>query len=204
MGKPADLKQLPAGRPKEIMTALSTIQFGPAGDVNNDGYADVIMGSHFHTEDFNKEGKAYLYLGGPSGLSATAAWTYLVVNQANFGWTCDGAGDVNHDGFDDVIIGAFKYSNPETYEGSAFVFHGKQLPTPSSHEVGSTGSNHSRCSWTGADDATIYKVTVKGAGESHLYLSLNDSIPLPDSPLPKYKAGLPRPNVVPPGHSVPM
>ena len=167
------------------------IQFGPAGDVNNDGYADVIMGSHFHTEDFNKEGKAYLYLGGPSGLSATAAWTYLGgVNQANFGWTCDGAGDVNHDGFDDVIIGAFKYSNPETYEGSAFVFHGlNSCPTPSSYAVGSLAPTTADVSWTGADDATIYKVTVKGAGESHLYLSLNDSYTLTGlTPSKKYKS----------------
>ena len=42
-----------------------------AGDVNGDGYSDVIVGAHGHAAD---RGKAYVYLGGPGGLQTTAAW----------------------------------------------------------------------------------------------------------------------------------
>ncbi len=43
-----------------------------------------------------------------------------------FGVSVSGAGDVNGDGFADVIVGAFSYDAPEISEGAAFVF----LPEP--------------------------------------------------------------------------
>jgi hypothetical protein len=46
------------------------VSVATAGDVNNDGYSDVIVGSA--NSGF---GKAYLYLGGPGGLSTTPIWT---------------------------------------------------------------------------------------------------------------------------------
>jgi FG-GAP repeat protein/VCBS repeat protein len=96
-----------------------------AGDVNGDGYADVIIGAHRYDHGSVDEGEALVYYGSPSGLGASPGWT-AEGNQggADFGSSVAGAGDVNHDGFDDVIIGARTYDHGENNEGCAFVYLG--------------------------------------------------------------------------------
>jgi hypothetical protein len=167
------------------------IQFGPAGDVNADGFDDVVMGSHFHSDAFTKEGITYLYLGNAGGLATTPAWSFLGgVGQANMGWTCDGAGDVNNDGYADIIAGAFKYSNPETYEGSAFVFHGlNTCSTPSGYVLDALSATSADVSWSGSESADIYKILVKGSGETYLFLSGAEYYSIPGlTPSKKYKS----------------
>ncbi len=96
-----------------------------AGDVNGDGYGDVVIGApSFDAGELN-EGRAYLYLGGPSGLAATAAWT-AEANQigAQFGAAVAAAGDVDHDGYADVVIGAPNYDAALTDAGRAYVYLG--------------------------------------------------------------------------------
>jgi hypothetical protein len=98
-----------------------------AGDVNNDGYDDVIVGAPEYESqaDQANEGKAYLYLGGPDGLSVDSAWTYES-NQpgASFGFSLGAAGDVNGDGFDDVILGAPNHDGDSSLVGAAYLFLG--------------------------------------------------------------------------------
>jgi hypothetical protein len=95
-----------------------------AGDVNGDGYGDVIVGAPNYDNGQYKEGAAFLYLGTATGLSATA--TILESNVANalFGASVSAAGDVNGDGYGDVIIGAYGYTNGEANEGAFFIYHG--------------------------------------------------------------------------------
>jgi hypothetical protein len=92
---------------------------GTAGDVNGDGYADVIVGA---TGYGNSLGRAYLYLGGASGLDTSPALT-ITGEAANdqFGFTVQTAGDTNGDGYADVIIGT---PNPLTVMGRAYVYLG--------------------------------------------------------------------------------
>jgi hypothetical protein len=102
-----------------------------AGDVNGDGYSDVIVGSPWYDNGQTNEGKVYVYHGSATGLSATANWT-AESNQASaqFGYSVSTAGDVNGDGYSDVIIGADLYDNGQTDEGSAFVYHGSASGLP--------------------------------------------------------------------------
>ena len=96
-----------------------------AGDVNGDGFSDVIVGSWGFTNDQTSEGRAFVYHGSAGGLSVTPNWT-AEANQANarFAYSVSTAGDVNGDGFDDVIVGAAQFSNGEAGEGKAFVYLG--------------------------------------------------------------------------------
>lgn len=114
-------------------TSVST-----AGDVNGDGYADVLVGASRYSNDQPQEGRAFVFHGSASGLNPTPNWTaesdqYL----SYFGGDVCTAGDVNGDGFDDVIVGASRYSNGQIEEGRAFVYYGSAagafyvIPTPS-------------------------------------------------------------------------
>ena len=96
-----------------------------AGDVNGDGYADVIVGAFGYDNGQADEGRAFVYHGSAGGLSGSAAWT-AESDQAGawFGSSVATAGDVNGDGYADVIVGAPYYDNGQTDEGRAFVYHG--------------------------------------------------------------------------------
>jgi hypothetical protein len=105
--------------------ALFGVRVATAGDVNGDGYSDVIVGACEYDNGETNEGRAYVYLGGPTGLAASPVWT-AESDQAHalFGWSVAGAGDVNGDGYSDVIVGARMYDNGETNEGRAYVYLG--------------------------------------------------------------------------------
>jgi len=98
---------------------------GSAGDVNNDGYDDVIIGAELYSNGEQHEGRAYLYYGSPAGLGDTPAWhTESNQTDAHFGSSSGTAGDVDGDGYDDVIIGARYYDHGQTNEGQVYVYHG--------------------------------------------------------------------------------
>ncbi|RPI02210.1 MAG: T9SS C-terminal target domain-containing protein [Calditrichaeota bacterium] len=119
-----------------------------AGDVNNDGYDDVIVGTNKYNSD---TGRAYIYLGG-AGMDATADVTMTGAGTSyRFGVSVSGAGDVNHDGFDDVIIGA-NYYNYET--GRAYVYYGA-----------SSMDNSADVTMTGAGTYYRFGLSVSGAGD---------------------------------------
>jgi len=104
-------------------------QFGfsvaTAGDVNGDGFGDVIVGARYYVNGQTDEGAAFVYHGSGSGLDTVPAWLAEGdQNEGNFGDAVSTAGDVNGDGYADVIIGARIYDGIETDEGGAFVFHG--------------------------------------------------------------------------------
>ena len=96
-----------------------------AGDVDGNGYSDVIVGAPSYDEGETDEGKVFVYLGGSGGLSTSPAWS-AQANQAgaNMGQAVSAAGDVNGDGYGDVIVGAWTYDEGQTDEGGAFLWLG--------------------------------------------------------------------------------
>jgi hypothetical protein len=91
-----------------------------AGDVNGDGYSDIIIGAYSFDNGQTDEGKVFVYLGSATGLAATAAWSAEGgQDSAYFGFSVAGAGDVNNDGYDDILVGATGLGKAFLYLGSA-------------------------------------------------------------------------------------
>jgi len=104
----------------------------PAGDVNGDGYDDIIVSAYGYS-GWDFQGQAYILLGSASGItdcdltppSTCAPHTTITGENLGdlLGWDVSNAGDVNGDGYDDVIVGALGYTGP-TPKGQAYVFLG--------------------------------------------------------------------------------
>lgn len=109
-----------------------------AGDVNKDGYADVVVGASYYDEGETNEGKIFVYLGSASGLAKTPYFT-AQSDQVNafFGKSVSSAGDVNHDGFGDIVVGAPGYDHGQTNEGRAYLY------------LGTYGGMTQAAAWTG-------------------------------------------------------
>ncbi len=128
MGSAAGLSATPA-RIMEGGTANAQFGFSvaAAGDVNGDGFSDVIAGSPTYWFDdvrFN-EGAASLFLGTAAGLNTNAAWAALGAwGGAQFGTTVAGVGDLNGDGLADVIVGSPLYTSQTNQEGRIHVYLG--------------------------------------------------------------------------------
>jgi Ca2+-binding RTX toxin-like protein len=129
-----------------------------AGDVNGDGFADLIVGAPGVTtfEEFQLSGESYVvfgkasWAGTPSLDLATLDGTngFSLTNVGDFhyaGISVSSAGDVNGDGFDDLIVGAPATAIYDEYEpGTSFVVFGKAswAGTPSvSPDFGLSGAD---------------------------------------------------------------
>ena len=93
-----------------------------AGDVNSDGYGDVIVGAYGYNAGTDA-GRAYIYFGGSSMNNTVDLTLYVSGTGSRFGYSVSDAGDVNGDGFDDLIVGAYRY-NAGTGKGVAYLYHG--------------------------------------------------------------------------------
>ncbi len=105
-------------------TTGSSFGFGAstAGDVNGDGYGDVIVGAWNYPTTTVQTGRAYVYLGSASGLSSTPIFTATGENAHDYlGWSVGTAGDVNGDGYADVVVGASGYL---TRAGRVYIYAG--------------------------------------------------------------------------------
>jgi hypothetical protein len=112
-----------------LREALFGYSVGTAGDVNGDGYSDIIVGAVYYDNGTEDEGRVFVYHGSTNGLpEGEFAWAWAAESdQAGaplFGSSVGTAGDVNGDGYSDVIVGAPNYDNPESNEGAAFVWYG--------------------------------------------------------------------------------
>ena len=113
-----------------------------AGDVNGDGYSDVIVGAPYYGDGgLTSEGKVWVFHGSTTGLESSAAWSKESgQNGAYYGYSVTTAGDVNGDGYADVILGAPLFTASTSSEGVTRVY------------LGSDSGLHLTYSWKGEGD----------------------------------------------------
>lgn len=114
LGEPAGLSSTPH---RVLGVSGSLDGFGSsvasAGDINGDGYADVIVGDTIASPGRRfQAGSAAVFLGGAAGLSSVPVRVLEgVADGDHFGQSVASAGDVNRDGRADVIVGAYGRSS---------------------------------------------------------------------------------------------
>ena len=98
----------------------SGISVSSAGDVNGDGIDDLIIGADSADPNLSNSGESYVVFGSTAGFGASFELSSLSSGNGSNGFVLNGidtsdfsgfsvssAGDINGDGIDDLIIGAF-------------------------------------------------------------------------------------------------
>ena len=98
-----------------------------AGDIDGDGFADVVEGSVGREVDGVATGSASVYYGGTTGIDISAPQEVSASDASyndDFGSAVAGAGDVNGDGFGDVVVGAMSGDENGEDSGSIYLYLG--------------------------------------------------------------------------------
>lgn len=191
-----------------------------AGDVNNDGYSDFLIGAALNDTGGPDAGKAYLILGNPDAdwgmhKSLTEADGSFMGEERRdqAGRRVNGAGDFNNDGYDDFLIGAPHYDDPTEEgawaEGKAYLIYGRPAADWGNNysleeadmtflgkpEVGAAGYD---VAWIGdfdGDDFDDLLIAAYGGRNNNevpgeAYVILGTDAPIPFNFMPDHSAGM--------------
>ncbi|MEM9119174.1 MAG: hypothetical protein AAGD09_15020 [Cyanobacteria bacterium P01_F01_bin.56] len=146
-----------------------------AGDINGDGIDDLIVGATNADPNGNNSGESYVVFGSDQGFSASLELSALdgtngfifegATGDDRVGASVSGAGDINGDGIDDILIGAPR-ANPNgvSRAGESYVVFGSdQGFSTSLSPVDLDGTNGFVIN--GIDEPDASGITVSGVGD---------------------------------------
>ena len=153
-----------------------------AGDVNGDGYDDILIGASGNDDGGDIAGQTYLIFGKAYGWSMD---THLSASNASFwgedtydysGHSVAGAGDVNGDGYDDILIGAFQNDDGGNYAGQTYLILGKSSGWAMGADLSASGASF----WgENTEDSSGYSVAgardVNGDGYDDILIGAFDN-----------------------------
>jgi hypothetical protein len=128
---------------------------------------DLVVGATGDNGGGNYAGAAYVVLGSSLGTSSTidlSAADYKLVGESaadNAGYSVSSAGDVDGDGLDDVLVGAFRNDGGGTDAGAAYVVLGSSLGTNSTIYL----ANSADYKLVGEDISDFAGISVSSAGD---------------------------------------
>ena len=161
-GSPFDLSSADAKYDGETIGDVAGYSVAGAGDVNGDGYDDMLIGARsYNPGAATNTGRTYLVLGssspGDTLLSDASVVKYTGESSDDYaGYSVAGAGDVNGDGYSDLLIGAYTYS---TNFGRAYLVLGGS--TPSSITLSSADAKYD------GESGSFAGFSVAGAGDAN-------------------------------------
>ncbi|UCE36678.1 MAG: FG-GAP repeat protein [Thermoplasmata archaeon] len=136
------------------------------GDVNGDGYDDILIGASGNDDSGGEAGKSYLIFGNASGWEkntnlASVNVTFLGEYAFDYsGYSVAAAGDINGDNLDDILIGAYKNDEAGEDAGQTYIIFGKtsgwgedvNLSNADASFLGEAAGDLSGCSLSSAGD----------------------------------------------------
>jgi len=137
-----------------------------AGDVNNDGCDDILIGTY-------SANKAYFYYGvcGAARLSggqplADAEHIFSDSEGSSFfGISISPAGDTNGDGYDDFLIGAQAASTDTSNVGKTYLIFGRSRMTSGENYISHLTSRNQAISFNGHETNSHSSLTLAGGGD---------------------------------------
>ena len=117
--------------------------------------ADVIVGAYQNDAGGSLAGRAYIYYGGSTMDNTADVILTGAAADDNFGYSVSSAGDVNGDGYSDVIVGAYGNDAGGTNAGRAYIYYANSL----------TGTDIPDELFTGAAAVDYFGYSVSSAGD---------------------------------------